>query len=310
MNAVGILLVGGAGTRLYPATYSTSKQLLPVYDKPMFYYPLTTLLDAGVRDIMVISQSEFLPAYKKHLGNGHLFGCTISYAVQDEPKGIADAITVAHENHLFDTGAKTVVLALGDNIFHGAALADILSTDIRMSIDDSTCAIYLSQVLDPERYGVAVLDGEGNLEDIIEKPHEPPSDWAVTGLYVYPVNTVVNAVAHLRPSDRGELEITDLNRHYLQQGLVEAVKLPAEVAWLDTGNPEALLSASQYVHAIQTRQGSLIGSPHEAAVRNGFVEARVVRKYLVRMVHSPYSRQLLRKLNDTEIAKRQNTGVD
>lgn len=257
----GIILAGGAGTRLAPATTAVSKQLLPIYNKPMIYYPLTTLMESGIRDILVISQSHNLPLFRTLFGDGTQWGIKIEYAVQDVPAGIAQALTIA-----WDAGwlaeKDTAALILGDNIFHGIDSKLISLAHLRA--DEGVASIFLTKVQDPERYGVAVFK-EGRVAELIEKPASFISNWAVTGLYVYPAKTAVEAVRHMKPSGRGELEITDLNRVFLLWSQLEAVQLGRGVAWLDTGTPQSMLQASQYVQTIEDRQGRLVGSPEAAA---------------------------------------------
>jgi len=270
----GIVLAGGSGSRLFPATRVSSKQLLPIYDKPMIYYPLTTLMLVGIRDILIISQADNLPKYQALFDDGAGLGMQIEYAAQEEPKGIAEALLIADAAH-FLSGADRVALILGDNVFHGADLKKKFS---QAALDllgrgqaGDRATIFITQVRDPQRYGVAELDDEGQVLGIAEKPKNPKSSWAVTGLYFYPVPWAVRITQGLKPSTRGELEITDLNRAFLLLGCLDAVTLGRGFAWLDTGTPEALLQASAYVEAIQSRQGRLIGSPEEAAFEQGWI---------------------------------------
>lgn len=307
-RACGILLVGGAGTRLFPATFATNKQLLPIYDKPMFYYPLETLMSAGIRKILIISQSEFIPLYRHHLGNGSSFGCDFSYAQQDEPRGIADAFRVA-QRAKFVTTESLVALALGDNIFHGTGLGASLRAELLNQSPQDCAAIYLSSVNDPQRYGVAQFNENDELVDIVEKPEHPPSPWAVTGFYVYPAQSVFAVAEELNPSLRGELEITDINRFYLQSQRLRCSKLPQGTAWLDTGTPEAMLAAAQYIHAVQTRQNCLIGSPHATAIAQGWADPQQMRQYLAQRIASYYSRCVIRQIQQLAIADTATAGL-
>lgn len=250
---------------MYPMTASVSKQLLPVYDKPMIHYPLSTLMSADIRKILIISQSDNLPLYRRLYGNGNRLGIDISYAKQDEPKGLAQAFTIANDAK-FLRGAVSVGLILGDNIFHGHGL--------EQAVIEAACSreptIFCAEVSHPERYGVATFDPSGNLASIQEKPFKPPSNTAVTGLYFYPKD-VTYVVEKLNSSERGELEITDVNMHYLKAGRLRAIRLPRGVAWLDTGSPDTLLQASHYVQTIQERQGQMVGCPEEIAFNKGWI---------------------------------------
>jgi glucose-1-phosphate thymidylyltransferase len=269
----GILLAGGSGTRLHPMTLAASKQLLPVYDKPMVYYPLTTLMLAGIQDIMLISTPEDLPQFRRLLGDGSRFGLRFEYAVQPKPDGIAQAFLIGRDWLAGDACA----LALGDNIIH----ADHLSTLLRAAAGRPAGAtVFAYQVRDPERYGVVAFDPTGRAMEIVEKPAAPMSNWAVTGLYFYDQH--VNDIApRIKPSARGELEITDLNRVYLETGTLHVEKLSRGCAWLDAGTPDSLLQAATFVQTIQSRTGMLVGCPEEVAFRMGFIDADRLRDHAV-----------------------------
>jgi glucose-1-phosphate thymidylyltransferase len=260
----GILLAGGAGTRLHPATLASSKQLLPVYDKPMIYYPLSTLMLAGIRDILVISTPEDLPQFRRLLGDGRRFGVRFAYAEQPRPEGIAQAFLIGREW----IAGQACALALGDNL----VFADHLSTMLRAAADRPFGAtVFAYRVRDPERYGVVSFDDAGRAIEIVEKPARPHSNWAVTGLYFYD-HRVSDFAARIRPSARGELEITDLNRLYLEDGSLHVERLGRGCAWLDAGTPDSLLQAANFVQTIQARQGMLVGCPEEVAFRMGFID--------------------------------------
>ena len=253
----GIILAGGAGTRLHPATLTVNKQLLPVYDKPMIYYPLSTLMLAGIREILVISSPESLPAYKQLLGDGSTWGLTISYVIQPSPDGLAQAFILGKDF----IGSDSVCLVLGDNIFFGANLTDMLTRSAARS-DGATVFAY--HVEDPDRYGVVAFDKAGKATELVEKPKHYLSPWAVTGLYFYD-NQVVDIAADIKPSPRGELEITDVNQRYLDMGALHVERLGRGYAWLDTGTHDALLEASEFVRTMQHRQGTQIGCLEEIA---------------------------------------------
>jgi glucose-1-phosphate thymidylyltransferase len=275
----GILLAGGKGTRLYPMTSIVSKQLQPIYNKPMVYYSLTTLMLAGCREILLISSPEDIPRFEDLLGDGSAWGIAIHYAVQDEPRGIADAFRVGASF----VGEHPSMLMLGDNLIYGRL--DFLRAAVETHTDGAT--IFGYQVSDPSAYGVVEFDAGYRVLSLEEKPAAPRSNWAVPGLYLYGSDVVARAAA-LTPSARGELEITDLNRGYLTEGRLRAQPMGRGIAWLDTGTPENLLHASQFVHAIETRQGLIIGCPEEAAFRSGFIDEAGLSLAVSRLPESPY----------------------
>ena len=281
----GIHLAGGAGTRLYPATRAVSKQLVPVYDKPMVYYPLSTLMRAGIRDILLISTPKDLPRFEDLLGDGRQWGLNLRYAEQPEPKGIAQAFTIGAD---FIDG-DDVCLILGDNIFHGEGLGEKLR---RASGQPSGGTVFAYYVNDPERYGVVDFDAAGRAHTIEEKPDVPPSNYAVTGLYFYDAD-VVDVAEGLEPSDRGELEITDVNRHYLQKGRLQVETLGRGMAWLDTGTHDSLLQAANFVQTIEARQGLKISCPEEVAWQQGWIEADDVVRIGRSMDNNAYGQYLL-----------------
>ena len=285
MITKGIILAGGSGTRLHPTTQATSKQLLPVYDKPMVYYPLSTLLLAGIRDILLISTPADLPQFQRLLGDGGQFGATITYAEQASPDGLAQAFLIG-EAWL---AGQACALALGDNLIH----ADHLSVSLRAAAARPEGAtVFAYQVRDPERYGVVSFDGEGRAVEIVEKPAVPLSNWAVTGLYFY--DDRVTQFAHaIRPSPRGELEITDLNRIYLENGSLHVERLGRGTAWLDAGTPDSLLQAATFVQTIQQRQGNLVGCPEEVAFRMGFIDAATLRGRALKLGKTELGRVLI-----------------
>ena len=286
----GILLAGGSGTRLLPSTGGVSKQLLPIYDKPMVYYPLTTLMLAGVRKILLISTPEDQAAFQRLLGDGSQFGVELCYAIQPRPEGIAQAFLIGREF----LGSDRVALALGDNVFYGHGFPEILE---RASRRESGGTVFGYWVRDPERYGVVEFDEQGRAIGIEEKPSVPRSQYAVTGLYFYD-QRVVEIASSLAPSDRGELEITDVNRAYLRDGDLGVEILGRGVAWLDTGTHEALLQACNFIHAVQERQGLKIACPEEIAFRKGWISREDLETQAARLSKNPYGEYLQRLAKD------------
>jgi len=284
MNTKGIVLAGGSGTRLHPMTLASSKQLLPVYDKPMIYYPLTVLMLAGIRDIMIISTPQDLPQFRRLLGDGSALGVTFTYAEQPRPEGIAQAFLIADEW----LAGQPCALVLGDNLIFGEHLATSFR-DAATRAEGATVFAY--QVRDPERYGVVVFDDQGRATEIIEKPSVPPSFWAVTGLYFYDARVTEFARA-VKPSARGELEITDLNRLYLEEGSLHVERLGRGCAWLDAGTPDSLHQAAGFVQTIQSRQGMLVGCPEEVAFRMGFISVDELRGHSRRLGKTDLGRLL------------------
>jgi glucose-1-phosphate thymidylyltransferase len=284
----GIILAGGAGTRLYPLTLALSKQLVPVYNKPMVYYPLSTLMLAGIREVLVITTPADQSAFRRLLGDGSQFGLTLDYAVQPEPGGIAQAFLIGRDF----IGRAPVALALGDNLFYGHGLPESLR---RASERTEGATIFAYFVRDPERYGVVEFDAAGRAVGIEEKPARPRSSWAVTGLYFYDAG-VVDVASGLRPSARGELEITDVNGAYLRQGRLQVERLGRGIAWLDTGTHEALLQASTFIQTIETRQGLMVACPEEIAFRMGWISVADVERTAKPMRDNAYGQYLLRLL--------------
>lgn len=281
----GIILAGGSGTRLYPATLSISKQLIPVYDKPMIYYPLSTLLLAGIREIAIISTPEHLPLYQDLLGDGKRWGCSFSYVVQARPEGLAQAFLLTRDF----LGDSPAVLVLGDNIFFGSGMDALLD---RATHRADAATIFAYRVSDPERYGIVEFDGQGKAVSIEEKPREPRSSYAVTGLYFYPKG-IVDVAAQVRPSPRGELEITDVNSMYLEAGSLHVEILGRGIAWLDTGTHASLLAASSFVQAIQDRQGMYVASPEEIVWRMGYISNEELLRLAEPLAKSGYGAYLM-----------------
>jgi glucose-1-phosphate thymidylyltransferase len=285
MNRKGIILAGGSGTRLWPSTKVVCKQLVPVYDKPMIYYPLTTLMLAGIREILIISTPADTPRFRELLGDGSHLGIELSYAVQERPDGLAQAFIIGADF----LGESSAALVLGDNLFFGHGLSEQLQS-VAASEDGAT--IFAYHVKDPERYGVVEFDESGHARSIEEKPEQPKSPYAVVGLYFYD-NDVVNVAKSLTPSPRGELEITDVNRHYLERKKLKVETLGRGNAWLDTGTHEALLAASNFVAVVEARQGLKIGSPEETAFRMGYIGEAALSGLARKMGSSSYGEYLL-----------------
>ena len=280
----GIILAGGSGTRLYPITLGISKQLMPIYDKPMIYYPLSTLMMAGIREILIISNPEYIENYKNLLGDGKQLGCEFQYIVQDKPRGLADAFRVGKKF----IGKHKVALILGDNIFYWTNMEKVLKS----SIDPDGGVVFAYHVSDPERYGIVEFDKNMKAVSIIEKPEHPKSNYAVTGLYLYD-NDVIEIAENLKPSPRGELEITDVNVEYLKHGKLKVAILDRGTAWLDTGTFSAMNQASQFVQVIEERQGMKIGCIEEEAYRQGFIDKKQLQKLAEPLMKSGYGKYLM-----------------
>lgn len=280
----GIILAGGSGTRLYPLTLAVSKQLMPIYDKPMIYYPLSTLMWAGINEILIISTPNDLPLFCQLLGDGSKLGCRFEYAVQEHPNGLAEAFIIG--KHF--VGNDKVALILGDNIFYGTGLAELLQTNN----NPDGGIIYAYHVQDPERYGVVDFDADGKVLSIEEKPVQPKSNYAVPGIYFYD-NEVLEIAANIQPSHRGELEITDVNKEYLNRGKLKVSILDRGTAWLDTGTFQSLMQAGQFVQVIEERQGLKIGAIEEAAYKMGFINAEELKKLAEPLLKSGYGTHLI-----------------
>jgi glucose-1-phosphate thymidylyltransferase len=285
----GIILAGGSGSRLHPLTRAVSKQLVPVYNKPMVYYPLSTLMLSGIRDILVITTPHEQDGFRRLLGDGGEIGLQVSYAAQQRPEGLAQAFIIGREF----VGADRVALALGDNIFYGAHFSDYLRAAAAREVG---ATVFGYQVRDPERYGVVEFDDDGRAVSLEEKPEHPKSSYAVTGLYFYD-NDVLEIASHLKPSRRAELEITDVNRAYLARGRLHVEKLPRGIAWLDTGTHDSLMQASNYIHAIEERQGLMVACIEEIAFRMGYITAGDLARLAEQMESSAYGQYLLRVLD-------------
>ena len=285
MSHKGIILAGGSGTRLHPVTLASSKQLLPVYDKPMIYYPLSVLMLAGIRDIMVISTPDDLPQFRRLLGTGERLGVRFTYAEQAKPEGLAQAFHIGEDW----IAGQACALALGDNLIFGDHLGVLLRTAVARP---EGATVFAYQVRDPERYGVVSFDPGGRAIEIVEKPAAPKSNWAVTGLYFYD-KQVSTLARRVKPSARGELEITELNQIYLEQGTLQVERLGRGCAWLDAGMPDSLLQAATFVQTIQSRQGMLVGCPEEVAYRMGYIDAQQLRSSALRLAKTELGRLLL-----------------
>lgn len=280
----GIILAGGSGTRLHPLTLAVSKQLMPIYDKPMIYYPLSTLMWAGINEILIISTPHDLPLFQNLLGDGSQIGCRFEYAVQEHPNGLAEAFIIGKEF----VGNDKVALVLGDNIFYGTGLAELLQANN----NPDGGIVYAYHVHDPERYGVVEFDATGKVLSIEEKPTQPKSNYAVPGIYFYD-NSVIEIAANIQPSHRGELEITDINKAYLEQGKLKVSILDRGTAWLDTGTFQSLMQAGQFVQVIEERQGLKIGAIEEAAYKMGFINADQLKKIAAPLLKSGYGTHLM-----------------
>ncbi|MBC7498187.1 glucose-1-phosphate thymidylyltransferase RfbA [Candidatus Gracilibacteria bacterium] len=284
----GIILAGGSGTRLYPITMAISKQLMPIYDKPMIYYPLTTLMLAGIREILIITTPEDRPGFERLLGDGSQFGISLTYAVQPSPDGLAQAFVIGEEF----IGSDDVCLILGDNLFYGSGFSTLLRESVRIVTQERKSVIFGYEVSDPERYGVVEFDRGHNALSIEEKPKNPKSHFAVVGLYFY-TNSVIEIAKSIEPSERGELEITSVNSAYLEKGELKVELMNRGYAWLDTGTHESMMDAANYVQIIQKRQGVQVGSPEEVAYRMGWIDQDHIRTLAKPMMKNEYGQYLM-----------------
>lgn len=294
----GIVLAGGSGTRLYPITKGVSKQMLPVYDKPMIYYPASTLMKAGIREILIISTPQDLPGFKRLLGDGSDYGVKFSYAEQPSPDGLAQAFIIGREF----IGDDCACLVLGDNIFHGSRFSAVLREAVKTAEQDGKATVFGYWVNDPERYGVAEFDDEGNCLSIEEKPTDPKSNYAVVGLYFYP-NKVVDIASSIKPSARGELEITTVNQEFLKEGKLKVQTLPRGFAWLDTGTHDSLAEASIYVEVLEKRQGLKIACLEGIAYSNGWISSEKLRELAKPMLKNQYGQYLMKIAHEENLQK-------
>lgn len=297
----GIVLAGGSGTRLYPITKGVSKQLLPIFDKPMVYYPISVLMLAGIRDILIISTPYDLPGFKRLLGDGSDYGVHFEYAEQPSPDGLAQAFIIGEKF----IGNDSVCLVLGDNIFHGNGFTAMLQDAVRTAEEGNKATVFGYWVSDPERYGVAAFDAEGNCLSIEEKPEKPKSNYAVVGLYFYP-NKVVDVAKHIKPSPRGELEITTVNQHFLDDKELKVQTLGRGFAWLDTGTHDSLSEASTYIEVIEKRQGLKVACLEGIAYRKGWIDSEKMRELAKPMLKNPYGQYLLKVIDEVSRTGKDN----